>query len=216
VSAPDNALIHSDPQDIPTPWSPASVDAVVDYGPCDPDIWLYRGRTVGLLKKYMRMSVEVGRLPSLLGREIFRSRISSCRVGAFEDAVIFVHDVERSLEQLDDFEQRLIATIVMQEHTHDDASVILRCWRRTVGRRFPEALDKLSEFFLEGGHLKRLPKTEPRAEKSCQEGENDEIFVSDSEETKNKHEYSLDTNEIIGCRDRVSLLFAMDYASFVH
>ena len=83
------------------------------------------------------------------------------------------------------FEQQLIAVIVMQEHTHDEAAVILKCWRRTVGRRFTEALDKLSEFFLEGGHLQRLPKTERRAEKSCQEGENDEIFVSDSEESKN-------------------------------
>jgi len=72
----------------------------------------------------------------------------------------------------------------MQEHTHDEASVILQCWRRTVGRRFSEALDKLSKFFLEGGLLSRLPKTEPRPGKSCQEGENDEIFVSDSEEGK--------------------------------
>jgi hypothetical protein len=99
--------------------------------------------------------------------------------------VIFVHDVERGLGQLDQFEQYLIAAIVMQEHTHDEAAVILKCWRRTVGRRFTEALDKLSEFFLDGGHLQRLPKTEPRVEKSCQEGENDEIFVSDSEDGKN-------------------------------
>ena len=184
MSTVDNALIHDDSEGIPPAWSAESVDAVIDSGPYDPDIWLYRHRTVGLLKRYMRMSVEVGRLPSLLGREIFRSRLSSCRVGTFEDAVIFVHDVERSLEQLDDFEQKLIATIVMQEHTHDEASVILRCWRRTVGRRFSEALDKLNNFFLEGGLLPRLPKTEPRPEKSCQEGENDEIFVSGSEEAK--------------------------------
>ncbi len=35
----------------------------------DPDLWLYRDRTLALLKRYMRLSVEVGRLPSLLGRE---------------------------------------------------------------------------------------------------------------------------------------------------
>jgi hypothetical protein len=93
--------------------------------------------------------------------------------------------VERSLDQLDEFEQQLIAVILMQEHTHDEAAIILKCWRRTVGRRFTEALDKLSEFFLAGGHLQRFPKTEPRAEKSCQEGENEEIFVSGSEEGKN-------------------------------
>src|SRR5215470_2641332 len=184
MSAADQTLSSNDPS--PTPlWSPESLDSVVNTGPYNPDIWLYRQKTVGLLKRYMRMSVEVGRLPSLLGREIFRSKVSACRVGTFENAVIFVHDVERSLDQLDEFEQQLIAVIVMQEHTHDDAAVILKCWRRTVGRRFTEALDKLSEFFLKGGHLQRLPKTEPRAEKSCQEGENDEIFVSDSEEGEN-------------------------------
>ncbi len=165
-------------------WSPESLEAVLDSGRYDPDLWLYRQKTVGLLKKYSRMSVEVGRLPSLLGREIFRTKVARHRVGTFEDAVIFVHDVERSLEQLDDFEQTLIATIVMQNHTHDEASVLLRCWRRTVGRRFAEALDKLSNLFLEGGHLKRLPKTEPRAEKTCQEGEKREFFASDSQKGK--------------------------------
>ena len=150
----------------------------------DPELWLYRERTVALLKRYLRMSVEVGRLPSLLGREFFRSSITSYRAGTFEDAVIFVHDVERSLEQLDDFERKLIATIVMQEHTHDEAAQRLGCWRRTVGRRFPEALDKLSDFFLEGGLLMRLPKTESNPPEACQEGEMSEISVSDSEETK--------------------------------
>ena len=179
MSAADTSLVNA--SSAPIPWTPAAVDAV-DYTPYDPDIWLYRQRTVSLLKRYIRMSVEVGRLPSLLGREFFRSRVTSYTSSTFEDSVIFVHDVERSLQQLDEFEQRLIATILMQEHTHDEASVILRCWRRTVGRRFPETLDKLSEFFLDGGLLTRFPKTGQKSEKSCQEGENDEYLVSDSEE----------------------------------
>lgn len=33
----------------------------------DPDLWLYRERTLGMLRRYQRLSVEVGRLPSLLG-----------------------------------------------------------------------------------------------------------------------------------------------------
>jgi hypothetical protein len=161
-------------------WNAASLDAV-DLGSYDPELWLYREKTARLLRKYSRMSVEVGRLPSLLGREIFRSKISRRQVGTFEDAVIFVHDVERSLNLLDDFEQQLIATIILQNHTRDEASVLLGCWRRTVGRRFIEALDKLSNVFLEGGLLQRLPKTEPRPEKSCQGAKSDEIVVSDSE-----------------------------------
>ena len=37
----------------------------------DPDLWLYRERTLGMLRRYQRLSVEVGRLPSLLGTGVF-------------------------------------------------------------------------------------------------------------------------------------------------
>src|SRR5207245_2027953 len=67
----------------------------------DRDLWPYRERTIPLLKRYLRISIEVGRLPSLLGRELFRSKVTSYRMSSFEDAVIFVHDVERALAQLD-------------------------------------------------------------------------------------------------------------------
>jgi hypothetical protein len=185
MSAADNPLAKPEEITLPPVWADENPNAAEQQiSTYNPDLWLYRGRTVGLLKRYLRMSVEVGRLPSLLGREIFRARVTSYRVGTFEDAVIFVHDVERSLELLDDFERKLIATIVMQEHTHDEAAVRLGCWRRTVGRRFPEALDKLSDFFLEGGLLTRLPKSEPRPPEACQEGEMSEIFVSDCEDSK--------------------------------
>jgi predicted DNA-binding protein (UPF0251 family) len=150
----------------------------------DPDLWLYRDRTVGLLKRYMRVSVEVGRLPSLLGREFFRTRVTSYRVCSFEDAAIFVHDVERSLKQLDEFEQALIAKIVLQSYSQDEAARILGCWRRTVGRRFPEALDRLSEIFLKGGLLTRLPETDSGRAESCQGGKMDEFPVSHSAHTK--------------------------------
>src|SRR5690349_8784709 len=69
----------------------------------DPDLWLYRERTVALLRRYLRISLEVGRLPSLLGRELFRSKVTSYRMSSFEDGVIFVHDVEHVLDQLNDF-----------------------------------------------------------------------------------------------------------------
>src|SRR2546425_12524226 len=54
------------------------------------ELWLYRDRTMGLLRRYRRISIEVGRLPSLLGRELFRTKISSYHGARFEEAVIFV------------------------------------------------------------------------------------------------------------------------------
>lgn len=147
----------------------------------DPDLWMYRDRTLALLKRYMRLSIEVGRLPSVLGREFFRTRVTSYSVSTFEDTVIFVHDVEGCLAKLDSFSQALIAKIVLQEYSQDEAARLLGCWRRTVGRRYPEALDRLSRMFLEGGLLRSFdsPKT---ARETCQEAEIEESIVSSCKE----------------------------------
>ena len=139
----------------------------------NPDLWLYRDRTVALLRRYMRLSIEVGRMPALLGREIFRSRVTSYKASTFEDSVIFVHDIERSLEQLDDFDQQLIAKIVLQEYSKEEAGRILGCGYRTVERLFPEALDHVSEILLERQILTGLPSTKPEVKKTCQEGKSD-------------------------------------------
>jgi DNA-directed RNA polymerase specialized sigma24 family protein len=156
------------------------------YEPLDrnPDLWLYRDRTLSLLRRYLRLSVEVARLPSLLGRELFRARITAYRVGTFEDAVIFVHDMEHSLAQLGEFERFLIVKIALQDYTHDEAALQLGCWRRTVGRRYTEALDLLSEVFLQTGMLTALPVTNSGPAKTCQEGETGEFPVSHSAESK--------------------------------
>ncbi len=151
--------------------------AVINHAPgADPDLWLYRERTVGMLRRYLRISIEVGRLPSLLGREFFRTRVTSYRVSTFEDAVIFVHDVERSLERLDAFDKKLIGRIVLQEYTHEEAARLLQCGRRTVGRRFPEALDRLSENFLAGGLLTRLPGTNSSRKNPVKRGEGEKLL----------------------------------------
>jgi len=109
------------------------------------ELWLYCDRTTGLLRRYRRISIEVGRLPSLLGRELlFRTRVSSYHVTSFEEAVIFVRDVECRLQKLNEFDRKLLTWIIFQEYTHDEAAEMLGCWRRTIGRRFTGALDRLS------------------------------------------------------------------------
>jgi DNA-directed RNA polymerase specialized sigma24 family protein len=133
-----------------------------------------------MLRRYQRLSVEVGRLPSLLGREFFRTRVTSYHAGTFEDAVIFVHDVARGLEHLDGFEHKLIARIALQDYTQNEAARMLGCWRRTVGRRFPEALDRVTEIFLESGLLIRLPATDVARAVNCQEDKIDEMPASGS------------------------------------
>jgi hypothetical protein len=146
--------------------------------PADPDLWLYRDRTSAILRRYLRLAVEVGRLPALLGREFFRTRVTSYHTQTFEDTVIFVHDVEHCLGLLNNAEIELIAVIVMHEHPHYEAARMFRCTRRTIVRSYGEALDRLSEIFLDRNILSRLPKKKPVATEACQEGETGEIRAS--------------------------------------
>jgi hypothetical protein len=44
----------------------------------------------------------------------FRTHVTSYRVSSFEDAVIFVHDVERCVAKLDRMSQTLIARVILQ------------------------------------------------------------------------------------------------------
>ena len=155
----------------------------------DPELSLYREHTIGLLRRYFRMSIELGRLPSVIGREFFRAKVSSYRVHNFEDVVILVHDVDSCLAKLERFEQELVARVILQEYSHAEAAAVLKCTRRTVTRRLPDALDLLSKIFLETGLLRPMGEARPAgrsarkppaesAKNECQEPENGELDVS--------------------------------------
>lgn len=146
----------------------------------DPHLCLYRDRTLALLRRYLRMAVEVGRLPSLLGREFFRTRVTSYHTQTFEDSVIFVYDVERCLEDLNEGDKKLLAMTVLQEYSHDEVADLLRCTRRTIVRQYLEILDRISEIFLKREILTPLPDSRTVSAESCQEGEIDEFPASDS------------------------------------
>jgi DNA-directed RNA polymerase specialized sigma24 family protein len=127
------------------------------FGDTDPDMWHYRVRTTALLRRYGRASVEVGRLPSLLGREFFRSRVTSYAMANFEDMVIFVTDMEQAVAKLNPLEQRLLATHILEEYSIPEVSRLLGFPQRTVERLLSETLDRLSQMLLTIGLLKRLP-----------------------------------------------------------
>src|ERR1035438_61629 len=130
----------------------------------------YRGRAVAMLRRYMKYSIETGRLPSLLGREFFRAKVTSYTVVTFEDRVIFVHDMERCLDRLDEFSRQLIARHILQEHDRRATAKLLHCNEKTVRRYTPVVLDMLIEILLEVGLMERLGSTR---ENPCQGGEDD-------------------------------------------
>ncbi len=134
------------------------------------ELCLYRAQTKALLRRYLRLSLEVGRVPSVLGKEFFRAQAASYRLHTFEDTVIFVHDVECCLACLDEFSQQLIARTVLQEYSQIEAAVLLGCSRRTVSRRLADTLDELSAIFL-GRELLRPLGAGGQKQSRCQGGE---------------------------------------------
>jgi hypothetical protein len=143
---------------------------------------IYRARTVVMLRRYMKYSIETGRLPSLLGQEFFRAKVTTYSVVTFEDRVIFVHDMERCLERLDEFSRQLIARHILQEHDQMATARLLHCTERTVRRLIPVALDQFCEIMLKAGLIERI---ESIPEKSCQGGFEGDFSVSDCEQSKN-------------------------------
>ncbi len=115
----------------------------------------YRRYTEALLRRYQRMSMEVGRAPSLLGRELFRGRVTAYQVHSFEDVVIFVHDVEKCLEKLDPEQRYFIERIALQEYTQDETVELTGIRRGTMRRRYQEALDRLTYILLDKKLLER-------------------------------------------------------------
>jgi hypothetical protein len=141
------------------------------FGETEMELWPYRRRTVALLRRYARASVEVGRLPSLLGREFFRSRVTSYTMRNFEDVVIFVADMEQAIEKLNALEKKLLAMNVLEEYTIPEVARLLGCTQRTVERFLQDALDQLSRILLAGGLMEKLPSVKG-GHKTCQEGKN--------------------------------------------
>lgn len=112
------------------------------------EVAFYRKYTEGMLRRYMYRSMEIGRVPSLLGDFSFRGRSSNRSSYTFEDSVIFVHDVERCLAQLKSVERELVARIALQEYTLAEAAELLGVSIRTAVRRYEDALDRLTQVFL--------------------------------------------------------------------
>ncbi len=113
----------------------------------------YRKHTESLLRRYLYASMQVGRAPNILGDPIARGWCSSRPIRTFEDAVIFVLDVERCLNRLGSLDRLLLSRIVLQEYTQAEAASLLGMAVRTVSYKLPKAIDSLPEKLLESGLL---------------------------------------------------------------
>jgi len=113
----------------------------------------YRKHTEKLLRRYLYASMQVGRTPSILGEPIGRGWVSSRPIRTFEDAVIFVLDIEGCLEKLGALDRQMLCRIVLQEYTQVETAALLGISVRAIAYKFPQALDRLTERLLEAGLL---------------------------------------------------------------
>lgn len=116
----------------------------------------YRKISTALLRRYFHIAMHVGRVPSILGGQIFRAKVSSYRMHTFEDMVIFVHDMERCLEKLDRRSLQLIAARGLLEHTADETGRMMGITLRQVQNLYPEALDRLTAVLVASGMIRKL------------------------------------------------------------
>jgi hypothetical protein len=131
--------------------------------PPAPELSIYRGHCIALLRRYFSMSVEVGRLPAILGRECFCTRAEDYHVHSFEDTVLFVIDIERCLDRLAPLQRRLIAYIVLQEYTREETAALVGCTRMTIYNHFDDAVDAMSAVLLRYGLMRVRPCRRRRA-----------------------------------------------------
>lgn len=121
----------------------------------EPEISLafYRKHTENMLRRYLYASMLVGRTPSMLGDPVARGWASSRPVRTFEDAIIFVLDVERCLDRLSSLDRDMISRIVLQEYTQAEAASMLGMCVRSISYKFPLALDRLTRRLLDADLL---------------------------------------------------------------
>ena len=116
----------------------------------------YRKYTEGMLRRYGKLSMESGRVPSMLGQEMFRGKVTNYKVHSFDDVVIFVHDVERCVKGMTLVQQHLLQRIALQGYTQGETAALLGVSLRTVVRRYNAALDELTRLFLRRKMLQPL------------------------------------------------------------
>src|SRR6202046_5936782 len=118
-----------------------------DYKP-PANLAFYRKHTESLLRRFLYASMQVGRAPSILGDPVGRGWGSSRPIRTFEDAVIFVLDIETCLSKLGSLDRQLLCRIVIQEYTQTEAASLIGMSVRAISYKFPLALNRLTKKLL--------------------------------------------------------------------
>jgi len=119
-----------------------------------PEMVCFRNQTLAIVRHYFELSSQIGRLPSLMGREFFRAKVSHHAIPSFEEQAVFARDVELSIGRLNAEHQEILTIAGLYHLSHEELAEMLHISRAAVSAWFAEALDALSEIFLQAGLLR--------------------------------------------------------------
>jgi hypothetical protein len=119
-----------------------------------PTLAFYRKHTESLLRRYLYASILVARTPSVFTEPVVRGWASSRPVHTFEDCVIFVLDMEKSLAQISALDRLLLNRLILQEYSLGETSLLLNKSQRLISLRLADALDRLTRILLDNRTLK--------------------------------------------------------------
>jgi DNA-directed RNA polymerase specialized sigma24 family protein len=118
-----------------------------------PEMVCYRSQALAIVRHFFELSSQVGRLPSLLGREFFRARVSHHAIPSFEDQIVFARDVELCLARLNDNHSDVLTLVGLYNFSNEEVAEMLHRSRSVIHECFAAALDAIAEIFLEAGLL---------------------------------------------------------------
>ena len=121
----------------------------------EPETICYRGQTLAIIRHFFEFSSQLGRLPSILGREFFRAKVSHHVIPSFEDQALFAHDVQQSLLKLDEEDLTVLTLVGLYDLSQEEVGAILHRSEGCVSQRYAEALARLTQVFLDAGILRR-------------------------------------------------------------
>lgn len=134
---------------LPYVWATVHVDPTPrECEPIEEGIQFYRRRTEAILRRYLKASLAVGRVGSVMQDVTLRGRASSYRMKNFEDVVIFAIDVEKCMKLLDVYSLKLVVKIAVQDYMIVEVAQQMGQDERTIARNYGKALDSLSREFL--------------------------------------------------------------------
>lgn len=128
---------------------PARRTAATQDEPKGIELFFLRAHTHGLLRRYLYSSFQPCRIGSTLRDPVGRGWVSSRPICTFEDAMLFVFDMEKCIKSLPSLDRDILTRVVLQEYTQSEAAALLGMSARTMSNKFPAAMDSLTRKLIE-------------------------------------------------------------------